>query len=233
MNGAQQAHQPPLQSATRPLSPLNEFPYRLPPFLSQRRITMISAIVHGTSRHSARGQATQVNTFSPERRGITFRDLTPVHPYQRLVLETGPDDVALRVIDLITPIGKGQRGLIVAPPRTGKTVLLQQIALSLRQNHPECHLFILLIDERPEEATDMRRKVQGPMIEVHSSTFDREPGEHFRAAEAVLTRARRLLEAGQDVVVLLDSLTRLARSCNCLAPPGSKTMTGGIAAGSL
>jgi transcription termination factor Rho len=169
----------------------------------------------------------------PSRPVIAFGDLTPVHPSQRLILAGGPDDIELRVIDLLAPIGKGQRGLIVAPPRTGKTVLLQKIANGVRHNHPECRLFVLLIDERPEEVTDMREKVRGAAVEVIGSTFDRDPAEHRRAAEAVLTRARRLVEGGRDVVILLDSLTRLARACNALAPGGCKLMTGGIAAGAL
>jgi transcription termination factor Rho len=164
---------------------------------------------------------------------IRFQDLTTIHPCKRLVLETGPEDLAMRILDLITPIGKGQRGLIVAPPRTGKTILLQQIARSLLHNHPECQLFVLLIDERPEEVTDMRAQVEGAGAEVLSSTFDKEPVAHFRLAESALQRAKGLVEAGRDVVILLDSLTRLARACNCLAPAGAKTMTGGIAAGAL
>jgi transcription termination factor Rho len=140
--------------------------------------------------------------------------------------------VELRVMDLVTPVGKGQRGLIVAPPRTGKTVLLQKIANAVLKNHPECPLFVLLIAERPEEVTDTRAKVGGA-AEVIGSTFDREPAEHRKAAEAVLGRARRLAEEGRDVVVLLDSLTRLARACNALAPAGAKVLTGGIAAGAL
>src|SRR5262249_5218776 len=123
--------------------------------------------------------------------------------------------------------------LIVAPPRTGKTILLGKIANSVLTNHPECRLFVLLLDERPEEVTDLRARVRGASAEVISSTFDREPAEHRKAAESVLTRARRLVEAGHDVVILLDSLTRLARACNALAPAGAKIMTGGIAAGAL
>src|SRR5437763_517580 len=165
--------------------------------------------------------------------GILFRDLTPIHPCHRLVLETGPHDLDMRVIDLLTPIGKGQRGLIVAPPRTGKTILLQKMANSVLRNHPECRLFVLLIDERPEEVTDMRDKVRGATVEVIGSTFDREPAQHRRVAEGVLNRARSLVESGQDVVILLDSLTRLARACNTLAPAGAKLMTGGLAAVAL
>jgi transcription termination factor Rho len=164
---------------------------------------------------------------------VLFRDQTPIHPCNRLVLETGPLDIDMRVVDLLTPIGKGQRGLIVAPPRTGKTVLLQKIAASILGNHPECRLFVLLIDERPEEVTDMRGKIQSAASEVLSSTFDKEPTEHRRLAESVLKRAKRLVEAGNDVVILLDSITRLARACNALMPSGAKILTGGIAAGAL
>jgi len=164
---------------------------------------------------------------------IHFHDQTPIHPCKRLVLETGQHDLDMRVIDLVTPIGKGQRGLIVAPPRTGKTILLQKIANSILRNNPECQLFVLLIDERPEEVTDMRVQIQGSAAEVISSTFDKEPTEHRRAAEAVLNRAKHLVQAGKDVVILLDSITRLARACNALMPAGAKIMTGGIAAGAL
>jgi transcription termination factor Rho len=163
---------------------------------------------------------------------IPFTDLTPIRPSKRLVLETGPNEIEMRVIDLLAPIGKGQRGLIVAPPRTGKTVLLQKIANSILHNHPECQLFVLLLDERPEEVTDMRANVAAA-AEIVGSTFDKEPAEHRRVAEVVLNRAKRLVETGNDVVILIDSLTRLARACNSLAPPGGKTLTGGIAAGAL
>jgi transcription termination factor Rho len=164
---------------------------------------------------------------------IPFNDLTPIHPCRRLVLETGSQDIEMRVIDLLTPIGNGQRGLIVAPPRAGKTILLQQMANSLLRNHPESRLFVLLIDERPEEVSDMRAKVRGAGAEVISSTFDKEPEHHRHVAETTLSRAKGLVEAGTDVVLLLDSLTRLARACNCLAPAGGKLMTGGIVAGAL
>jgi transcription termination factor Rho len=139
----------------------------------------------------------------------------------------------MRVMDLVTPVGKGQRGLIVAPPRTGKTILLQKIANAVLKNHPECCVLVLLIDERPEEVTEMRAGVHGPAAEVVASPFDRGPEEHRRVAETTLARARRLVEDGTDVVLLLDSLTRLARACNCLAPAGGKLMTGGIVAGAL
>jgi transcription termination factor Rho len=164
---------------------------------------------------------------------IPFNELTPIHPCHRFVLATGALDIAMRILDLLTPIGNGQRGLIVSPPRTGKTILLQQIANSILRNHPECHLFVLLIDERPEEVTDMQTKVNGPSTEVIASTFDRKPEEHRHMAEITLNRAKRLVEIGKDVVVLLDSLTRLARAWNCLMPAGGKLMIGGIVAGAL
>jgi transcription termination factor Rho len=164
---------------------------------------------------------------------ITFDDLTPLHPTARLVLETTPDDLATRVVDLVTPVGKGQRGLIVSPPRAGKTVLLQKMAQSLVRNHPECHVIVLLIDERPEEVTEMRRRVAGPSAEVVSSTFDAAAPEHIRVAETVLEKAKRLVESGRDVVILLDSLTRLARAYNAEARDNGKTLSGGVTAGAL
>jgi transcription termination factor Rho len=164
---------------------------------------------------------------------VSFHDQTPIHPCQRLLLGTHPLDIEMRVIDLLTPLGMGQRGLIVAPPRAGKTILLQKLATSILRNHPECHLFLLLIDERPEEVTDMRARVQSPMSEVVSSTFDKDPAEHRQVAESVLQRAKRLVENGKDVIILLDSITRLARACNALMPSGAKIMSGGVAAGAL
>src|SRR5262249_21121850 len=155
------------------------------------------------------------------------------HPTRRLLLESDPHDLNLRVVDLATPVGKGQRGLIVAPPRTGKTVLLQKVARSILRNHPESYLIVLLIDERPEEVTEMRRVVAGPRAEVVASTFDESSARHVRVAEVVLEKARRMVEFGQDVVILLDSITRLARAYNAEAPGNSKTMTGGITAGAL
>jgi transcription termination factor Rho len=163
---------------------------------------------------------------------IPFEQRTPLRPHQRLVLETFADVLGPRVIDLIAPVGKGQRGLIVAPPRTGKTVLLQQIARSVLLNHPECLLFVVLIAERPEEATEMRRVLSEPAAEVVASTFDRPPAEHLETARQVLHRAKRLAERGRDVVMLLDSLTRLARASNAEAPQG-RIMTGGLTVGSL
>ncbi|MFE7327316.1 transcription termination factor Rho [Streptomyces sp. NPDC057565] len=154
-----------------------------------------------------------------------FADLTPLHPRQRLRLETPGGSPATRVIDLVAPVGKGQRGLIVAPPRTGKTVLLQQIAAAVAANHPECHLMVVLLDERPEEVTDMRRSVRGDVL---ASTFDRPAKEHIALAGLAVERAKRLVEQGQDVVILLDSLTRLCRAHNNAATAGGRTLSGGV-----
>ncbi|HTJ66744.1 MAG TPA: transcription termination factor Rho [Actinospica sp.] len=159
-----------------------------------------------------------------------FAELTPVHPTERLRLETGPDVPGTRVIDLLAPIGKGQRGLLVAPPKTGKTQLLKSIARAVEQNHPECHLMVVLLDERPEEVTDMRRAISG---EVVSSTFDRPAHEHIAIAELAVERAKRLAEQGTDVVILLDSLTRLCRAHNNNAKPGGRTLSGGVDAAAV
>ncbi|MFF5159595.1 transcription termination factor Rho [Streptomyces sp. NPDC000348] len=159
-----------------------------------------------------------------------FRDLTPLHPHQRLRLEHPASGPAGRLVDLLAPVGKGQRGLLVAPPKTGKTVLLQQLAAAVAGNHPECRLMVVLLDERPEEVTDMRRSVRG---EVYASTFDRPAKEHIALAELVIERAKRLVEAGEDVVVLLDSLTRLCRAYNNAAAPGGRTLSGGVDASAL
>ncbi|MFI8189280.1 transcription termination factor Rho [Streptomyces sp. NPDC085946] len=159
-----------------------------------------------------------------------FRELTPVHPHQRLRLEHPAAGLAGRVLDLMAPVGKGQRGLLVAPPKTGKTVLLQQVAAAIAGNHPECRLMVVLLDERPEEVTDMRRSVRG---EVYASTFDRAAGQHIALAELVIERAKRLVEAGEDVVILLDSLTRLCRAHNNAAAAGGRTLSGGVDAAAL
>lgn len=174
----------------------------------------------------------RVNGRSPQalRGRPHFRDLTPLHPEQRLRLETTSGGAAMRLVDLVAPIGKGQRGLVVAPPRTGKTVLLQQIAAAVAANHPECHLMVVLVDERPEEVTDMRRSVRG---EVLASTFDRPAKEHIALAELAVERAKRLVEQGQDVVVLLDSLTRLCRAHNNASAAGGRTLSGGVDAAAL
>ncbi len=164
---------------------------------------------------------------------VVFDDLTPLHPTKRLKLETTPEELNTRVIDLITPIGKGQRGLIVAPPRTGKTVLLQKMANAIIKNHPECYVIVLLIDERPEEVTDMSRTVKGPKVEVVSSTFDEAPERHVQVSEMVIEKSKRLVEYGTDVVILLDSITRLARAYNTVAPGSGKLLSGGLDATAL
>lgn len=161
---------------------------------------------------------------------ILFDNLTPLYPNERFILETTPEEITTRIIDLITPIGKGQRGLIVAPPYSGKTIILQKIANAIRANYPDVALIILLIGERPEEVTDMERNVKG---EVISSTFDEPAERHIQVAEIVLEKAKRLVESGKDVVILLDSITRLARAYNTVAPHSGKVLTGGIDAGAL
>jgi len=161
---------------------------------------------------------------------VVFEDLTPLHPNERIVLETTSEAISMRVVDLITPIGKGQRGLIVAPPRTGKTMLLQQIANAITANHPEIYLIMLLINERPEEVTEMERATQA---EVISSTFDEPTARHVQVAEMVIEKAKRLVEFGKDVVILLDSITRLARAYNTEIPHSGKILTGGVDANAL
>jgi transcription termination factor Rho len=175
-------------------------------------------------------QVEAINGHPPEEksRPTVFEDLTPLHPTQRLVLETTGEEMPTRVVDLVTPIGKGQRGLIVSPPRAGKTVLLQKIALALKKKHPECYLIVLLIDERPEEVTDMVRTVAGPGAEVVASTFDEPSSEHVHVSDIALEKAKRLVEDGRDVVILLDSITRLARAHNTEAPSGGKLLSGGL-----
>ena len=163
---------------------------------------------------------------------VVFSDLTPLHPEQRLILETVPEEIGMRIIDLATPVGKGQRGLIVAPPRTGKTVLLQKIANAISTNHPEIKLIVLLIDERPEEVTEMERKTAED-VEVISSTFDEPASRHCQVAEVVIEKAKRLVEYGEDVVILLDSITRLARAYNTEMPHSGKILTGGVDAGAM
>lgn len=176
-----------------------------------------------------------INRTDPEHHAnlIMFEDLTPQHPQTRLKLETGPGDLSMRIVDLVSPVGKGQRGLIVAPPRTGKTVLLQQMARSILKNHPECYVFVLLIDERPEEVTEMERSVKGPRTEVISSTFDEPTSRHIQVSEMVIEKAKRLVEEKQDVVILLDSITRLARAYNAEVPNSGKILSGGVDATAL
>src|SRR5881296_1710356 len=173
-----------------------------------------------------------VNFEPPEhaREKVFFENLTPLYPQNRIALETEAENLSARVLDLMVPIGKGQRGLIVAPPRTGKTMLLQNIANSITHNHPEVYLIVLLIDERPEEVTDMQRSVQG---EVISSTFDEPATRHVQVADMVIEKAKRLVEYKKDVVILLDSITRLARAYNTVAPPSGKVLSGGLDANAL
>ncbi|CUS80444.1 transcription termination factor Rho [Candidatus Kryptonium thompsonii] len=175
-----------------------------------------------------------VNSLPPEKaqERILFENLTPLYPTKRIRLETVPGEYSMRILDLFAPIGKGQRGLIVSPPKAGKTVLLQKMANSIMRNHPEIKLIILLIDERPEEVTDMERSV-GPDVEVISSTFDEPPERHMQVADMVLEKAKRLVESGKDVVILLDSLTRLARASNLVTPHSGRILSGGIDASAL
>jgi len=175
-------------------------------------------------------QVDAINGHAPDERLVEtgFEDLTPLHPNRRFVLEIGAEETAMRVVDLVTPIGKGQRGLIVSPPRAGKTILLQKFALSLIKNHPEAYLIVLLVDERPEEVTDMARNVTGPTCEVVASTFDEPPQEHIHVSDIALEKAKRMVEHGKDVVILLDSITRLARAHNTEAPSGGKLLSGGL-----
>jgi len=173
-----------------------------------------------------------VNAQDPEkaRERTVFENLTPLYPQERITLETPSGDICARLIDLIAPVGKGQRALIVAPPKTGKTILLQKIANSVTANHPQIVLMVLLVDERPEEVTDMQRSVKG---EVIYSTFDEPPKQHVRVAELVIQKAKRLVEQEYDVVILLDSVTRLARAYNLVMPPSGKVLSGGIDANTL
>lgn len=172
----------------------------------------------------------KINGLSPREiigRG-NFEDMTPIFPNKRLKLETTKDNRAMRVMDLISPIGKGQRGMIVSPPKAGKTTLLKQVALSVRENNPEVHMLILLIDERPEEVTDIKEAIEGENVEVIYSTFDELPDHHKRVSEMVIERAKRLVEQKQDVMILLDSITRLARAYNLTVPPSGRTLSGGL-----
>ena len=180
-----------------------------------------------SERYHALLKVVAVNMLDPERalNRPLFDDLTPVYPHERIKLEVGPKEIAMRLMDIISPLGKGQRGLIVSPPKAGKTTVLKKIANSISVNHPEIDLIVLLVDERPEEVTDMRRSVDG---EVVASTFDLPPENHVRVADLVLERAKRLVEHGRDVVLLLDSLTRLARANNLVVPPSGRTLSGGV-----
>jgi transcription termination factor Rho len=187
---------------------------------------------HEGEKYFALVKIEAINFESPEetRNKILFDNLTPLYPQERIKQETVRENISGRVMDLLTPIGKGQRGLIVAPPRTGKTMLLQTIANSVTSNHPEVVLIVLLIDERPEEVTDMQRSVKG---EVISSTFDEPAARHVQVAEMVIEKAKRLVEHKRDVVILLDSITRLARAYNTIVPPSGKVLSGGVDSNAL
>jgi transcription termination factor Rho len=186
-------------------------------------------------RYFALLKVSQINHDKPDnaKNKVAFENLTPLHPDDRLTLERGngsTEDITARIIDMVAPLGKGQRGLIVSPPKAGKTMLLQNVAQSITSNHPECYLIVLLIDERPEEVTEMARSVQG---EVVSSTFDEPASRHVQVAEMVIEKARRLVEHKKDVVILLDSITRLARAYNTVIPSSGKVLTGGVDANAL
>jgi len=206
--------------------------------LSLRTGDTISGVIRApddNERYFAMTKIVQINFQDPEKNKhkINFDNLTPLYPDERFNLEItdpAPKDKSARIIDLVAPIGKGQRCLIVAPPRTGKTVLLQNIAASIAANHPECYLIVLLIDERPEEVTDMQRSVKG---EVVSSTFDEPASRHVAVAEMVIEKAKRLVEHKRDVVILLDSITRLGRAFNTVVPSSGKVLTGGVDANAL
>ncbi|MFC5864184.1 transcription termination factor Rho [Acidicapsa dinghuensis] len=187
---------------------------------------------HEGEKYFALVKIEAINFESPEetRNKILFDNLTPLYPQERIKMETVREGISGRVMDLLTPVGKGQRGLIVAPPRTGKTMLLQSIANSITTNHPEVVLIVLLIDERPEEVTDMQRSVKG---EVISSTFDEPAARHVQVAEMVIEKAKRLVEHKRDVVILLDSITRLARAYNTIVPPSGKVLSGGVDSNAL
>lgn len=173
---------------------------------------------------------TKINEMDPLKamKRPNFEDLTPIFPNERLRLESGRTSTAMRITDLLSPIGKGQRGMIVSPPKAGKTTLLKQVALSVQKNNPEVHLLILLIDERPEEVTDIKESIEGDNVEVIYSTFDELPEHHKRVSEMVIERAKRLVEHGKDVMILLDSITRLARAYNLTVPPSGRTLSGGL-----
>jgi len=205
----------------------------VPPFLVERfglrRGDLVAGAV-GEGRGRQRPQLVRVDEVNgrPAADGLRrpdFTDLVPVHPSERLRLETGPDDLVTRVVDLAMPVGKGQRALIVAPPKAGKTTVLKAIARGISRNNPECHLITVLVGERPEEVTDLRRSVPG---EIADSTFDRSPADHVAVAELAVERAKRLVEEGRDVVVLLDSLTRLGRAYNLAATGSGRILSGGI-----
>ena len=193
-------------------------------------ITGNTRVKTATEKFSALLYLTKINGMHPSeaaKRG-NFEDMTPIFPDERLRLENGKTSVAMRVMDLLSPIGKGQRGMIVSPPKAGKTTLLKQVAQAVLKNNPEMHLLILLIDERPEEVTDIKEAIVGDNVEVIYSTFDELPERHKRVSEMVIERAKRLVEHKKDVMILLDSITRLARAYNLTVPPSGRTLSGGL-----
>lgn len=194
-------------------------------------------ILEGNTRVRTQGEkfaallyVKSINGYTPEEssKRYSFEDMTPIFPNERLHLEMPGASVAMRVMDLISPVGKGQRGMIVSPPKAGKTTLLKDVAKSVKRNSPEVHLIILLIDERPEEVTDIKEAIEGPNVEVIYSTFDELPEHHKRVSEMVIERGKRLVEHGKDVVILIDSITRLARAYNLIVPPSGRTLSGGL-----
>lgn len=193
-------------------------------------ITGNTKIKSGTEKFCALLYLSAINgmTLSEAAKRRNFEDMTPIFPNERIYLERKGGSVAMRIVDEISPIGKGQRGMIVSPPKAGKTTLLKDIAKSITINNPEMHLIILLIDERPEEVTDIKEAIEGPNVEVIYSTFDELPEHHKRVSEMVIERAKRLVEHGKDVAILLDSITRLARAYNLTVPPSGRTLSGGL-----
>lgn len=194
-------------------------------------------ILTGNTRIKTQGEkfsallyVSTINGYKPSEAAArkNFEDLTPVFPNERIHLENEGSSVAMRILDLLSPIGKGQRGMIVSPPKAGKTTLLKEVALSVRKSNPDMHLLILLIDERPEEVTDIREAIEGENVEVIYSTFDELPEHHKRVSEMLIERAKRLVEHGKDVMILLDSITRLARAYNLTVPPSGRTLSGGL-----
>ena len=188
-----------------------------------------------TERYGALLRISTVNGIDPEiaKNRPSFEDLTPIFPNERIKLEQQRKNLSMRIVDLLSPIGKGQRGMIVSPPKAGKTTLLKDVALSVQQSNPEMHLIILLIDERPEEVTDIKETVAGKNVEVIYSTFDEQPERHRKVSEMVIERAKRLVEMGNDVMILLDSITRLARAYNLTVAPSGRTLSGGLDPASL
>ena len=193
-------------------------------------ITGNTRVKTGNEKFSALLFVKSINGFAPQEaaKRYNFEDMTPVFPDERIHLESGNNNIAMRIMDLISPVGKGQRGMIVSPPKAGKTTLLKAVAKSVTQANPEIHLIILLIDERPEEVTDIKESIKGKNVEVIYSTFDELPEHHKRVSEMVIERARRLVEHRQDVMILLDSITRLARAYNLTVPPSGRTLSGGL-----